>query len=246
MRYLLPPGLASGVGRRASAVARQTAIFGLIALAVLAVCAHSVASPASATSSLPASQALPTTPPQWNYGGAIADLDGDGRTDLVTVTSKSWGSNARRYQVNLHLSARADTSSFSVSAEGGGLRIVPRDVDGDGDLDLVITSARSLAPVGVWINDGHGGFAQGDASSYSRSIWTEGPGISAGDTQRIFPAICTQSGWSWLGRSRAFRFWGELPIERLWLCHASNNFPEVTVSRPRSRAPPCSLPPQTN
>jgi hypothetical protein len=226
-------------------VAKQTAIFRLIALALWAVCALSVASPASATS-LSASQSLTTTPPSWNYGGAIADLDGDGRNDLATVTSKSWGPITFRYKVELALSSRVGPSSFSVSAEEGGLRIIPRDVDGDGDLDLVITSARSFVPVGVWINDGHGGFTQGDATAYSRSIWTECPGISSGNTPRIFPAIATQSCWSWLDVSKGFRFWSELPIKRLRLCPATSKFHEVALSQPRTRAPPCSLTRQTN
>lgn len=228
-------------------MAKQTTVLRLIALALWAASALSVASPVLAASALPPSQSLTTTPPLWNYGGAIADLDGDGRSDLAIVTSKSWGPKTFRYKVELALSSGVGPSSFSVFAEEGGLRILPRDVDGDGDLDLVIISARSFAPVGVWINDGHGGFTQGDETTYSRSIWTEVPGISSGNNrQGIFPAIATQSSWSWLDFSKGFRFWSELPVERLRLCHATSNFPYVTLSQPRTRAPPGSLTRPTN
>jgi hypothetical protein len=162
------------------------------------------------------------------------------------VTSKSWGPNAFRYKIELTLSSRVGPSSFTVSAEEGGLRIIPRDVDGDGDLDLVITSARSFTPVGVWINDGHGGFTQGDATAYSRSFWTEGPGIDSGNMPRIFAAITNPSSWSWLNFSKGFRLGGELPAERARLYHATSNLPEVAAGQPQTRAPPYSLTRQTN
>jgi hypothetical protein len=56
---------------------------------------------------------------------------------------------------------------------GGGLHISARDVDGDHDLDLVITSTFGREPVGVWINDGHGRFTLGNADAYAKSIWQE-------------------------------------------------------------------------
>jgi hypothetical protein len=56
------------------------------------------------------------------------------------------------------------------------LLVIARDVDGTGDdLDLIIKSARSLAPVGVWINDHRGGFTKADPSLYASSIWFEVP-----------------------------------------------------------------------
>jgi hypothetical protein len=227
-------------------MAKQASNFRLIALALWAVWVISGTTPASAASSLQASQEIPSTSPWRDYGGAIADLDGDGRNDLATVRSNSGGPKTSRYQVELALSSGNSASSFSVSAEEGGLRIVPRDVDNDGDLDLVITSARSLTPVGVWINDGHGRFTRSDATAYPQSIWTQGPGISSSNTQRIFPAIAPQSSWSWFDASKGFRSWRELPIKRLQICRATTNFPEVSVSQPRTRAPPYSFLRQTS
>ena len=245
MRSFLEAALTCGVGRKASNLANHAARFRSIALALWAVWALSVASPAWATSPLSTAEWV-TTPLLRGYGNAIADLDGDGRLDLATVTLKSRGPNTFRYQVDLDLSSRIGPSSFSVSAGEGGLRIVPRDVDGDGDLDLVITNARSLVPVGVWINDGHGGFTEGNPTAYPGSIWTEDSGMSTRDTQGIFPATVPQSRWLWLDFSKGFRFRSELPIEPLRLCHAISNFPEVAVGQPRTRSPPCSLPPQTS
>ena len=57
-----------------------------------------------------------------------------------------------------------------------GLLVTARDVDGIGnDLDLIIKSAKSFTPIGVWINNHHGGFTKADASVYAPSIWSDGP-----------------------------------------------------------------------
>jgi hypothetical protein len=240
MRSPLSSGRAFRSGRSVSSLAGLSVGFGATAFALWAAWALVVGSPVSATPSFPASPLLTSSFP--DYGDAVADLDGDGRPDLATVRSRRWGANASRYQVELTLSAGGGPSSFSVSAEAGGLRIIPRDVDGDGDLDLVITSTRSLAPVGVWINDGHGIFTRGDPTAYAQSIWTEGPGIFSHHSQRTFSAIAPQWRWPWLDFSKAFRFRSELPIARLRFFSETSSLPEVAISQPRTRSPPFSLP----
>jgi len=240
MRSLLQAGLAFGVGGRPSTVTKQSAHFRWIALTLWALWAFSTTCPASATPTLSASQLL-TTPPLWDYGGAIADLDGDGRPDFAIVRSESWGPNAFQYRIELALTTRVGPSSFTISAEEGGVRIVPRDVDGDGDLDLVITSAWSLAPVGVWINDGHGRFTQGDPTAYPRSIWTEGAGISSDTPRETLQAAVPQSCRSWLVFSNGSHFRDELVFKRLPPLLAASNPPWVAVSQPQTRAPPRSL-----
>ena len=46
-----------------------------------------------------------------------------------------------------------------------------RDIDGDHDLDLIVTNSYSNRPIGVWINDGHGVFTQAEQSAYAASLW---------------------------------------------------------------------------
>jgi len=120
--------------------------------------------------------------------GAVADLDGDNVPDLAIVSAKGRGPKGFQYQLELHLSARPALSSLSITARERGLRIVARDVDGDGDLDLVITSALSLAPVEVWINDGHGRFTKGNPAAYPSSIWGEGLVIFSETAERAMEA----------------------------------------------------------
>jgi len=132
--------------------------------------------------SIAASQAPPLSSRSfnfWDQGGAVADLDGDGLPDVVLVRQEGEGREGIRYRIDFQLSANTNANYIRVYGDLGGLRIEPRDVDADGDLDLVITAAWSAAPVGVWINDGHGNFRQGDISAYPSSLWTDSASVSS-------------------------------------------------------------------
>jgi hypothetical protein len=110
----------------------------------------------------------------------VANRNGGHRLDIVIVEPEGWEPAGFRYRVVLDSTTRGVTSALDLTAEEGGLRVIARDVDGTGDdLDLIIKSARSLAPVGVWLNDHRGGFTRVDPSAYAPSIWSEGPLILA-------------------------------------------------------------------
>jgi hypothetical protein len=117
----------------------------------------------------------------------LARLDKDSRLD--TAISRVEGRNAEGYlyRIDLTLSSGARVGSFIVAVDSRwGINITPRDVDGDHDLDLVITTRFSRQPVGVWINDGNGTFAEGDPDDYSDSIWLEDSSVSAGNPVDLF------------------------------------------------------------
>ena len=130
-----------------------------------------------------------TLPAYWDQDGVIADLDGDGRPDWAFVRQTGWGAAGVLYRIDLHLSTKLSASCIRVSGQRGGLKIMPRDVDADGDLDLVIAGAWSLGPLGVWINNGHGEFTGGDLTAYPKltraanaalSTYGRPPSLSAG------------------------------------------------------------------
>jgi hypothetical protein len=108
------------------------------------------------------------------YGsGTLADLDGDRRADFAFSSPQGVVNGAYRYRVDVYLATGSGTTFDVDSKASGGLHISARDVDGDHDLDLVITSQFGHEPVGVWINDGHGQFTQDHAGAYAEGIWQE-------------------------------------------------------------------------
>lgn len=136
-------------------------------LLLLAVCG--VAAPAfaaTATHSAVATRLLRPGVP------AVADLDGDHLPDVASGINTGHTPAGYSYRVDLDLSGHTNQNSFSVlSEEPNGLNIEAIDIDGDHDLDLVITGRLSLRPIGVWINDGTGSFTPGDLGQYVLVAW---------------------------------------------------------------------------
>jgi len=65
------------------------------------------------------------------------------------------------YRVQLQLSADASSRWFSVFHNNAlGLRITDIDIDGDYDVDLIISDRFVRQPIGIWLNDGKGNFVK--------------------------------------------------------------------------------------
>src|SRR5436190_8312183 len=107
---------------------------------------------------------------------AISDFDNDLRPDVATAAEHT--SRAGHYKVQVRLTATSESQSFELYARAGGLKLYPQDVDGDHDVDLVISTIHGER-VGVWLNDGHGRFSQGVSSDYPEWIWHERPDLRA-------------------------------------------------------------------
>jgi hypothetical protein len=154
--------------------ARANAAFGLFGLAglFLAVPVAAQALPGGKWEGAPAQTSDSALAIRGTAG--VADFDGDSRTDIAFARPRGLVNGVYHYQIEVLLSAQQRTT-FEVESgpAGGGLQITARDIDGDRDLDLVITMEFSGKRVGVWINDGHGGFTPGDAAIYPDSIWQE-------------------------------------------------------------------------
>jgi len=103
-------------------------------------------------------------------GGAhfvFADLDGDRKPDMALVEMQSQRSADANYSIHVKLSAGAE-SAIGVDGPLGGLRLVARDVNGDDNLDLVVTSNLDANFIEVLLNDGHGNFRIATPEEFSR------------------------------------------------------------------------------
>jgi hypothetical protein len=109
-------------------------------------------------------------------GSTDSEFDGNHLSDLVMVEPKGRGPQGFRFQIVLDSPTRGAENSLDLAGNAAGLLVSARDVDGIGnDLDLIIKSANSFTPIGIWINNHHGGFIKVDASVYAPSIWSDPP-----------------------------------------------------------------------
>jgi hypothetical protein len=108
--------------------------------------------------------------PSFPASAVIADLDGDGLADFTAVDKKLLGGRTHLYRVAVHLSSHSD-SAIDLKSQAFGLHIVLLDIDRDHDLDFVLTTPFGQEPIGIWINDGHGAFSQGNPAFYPKFIW---------------------------------------------------------------------------
>jgi hypothetical protein len=173
-----------------------------------------------------------------NQGCAIADFDGDGRPDLAVAKLAGWGPGGFQYRIDVDLTSRAGRSSFSVFAQRGGLRIIPRDVNGDWELDLIITSAWSFTPIGVWINDGHGGFVRSAPGLPLRPGWDEGFSVLSDPSGEVFLATVPGVSRSWFDYSKAPGLYQEILIKLLIPQSGNVRLPNGSPRRSLTRGPP--------
>ncbi|NHK26760.1 VCBS repeat-containing protein [Parvularcula flava] len=89
-------------------------------------------------------------------GLGMADFDGDGDTDMAVINGRHWpGQDVVMFNNGAgRFPAAADAGAMRTTGYGAS----PADVDGDGDIDLVI--ARDLLSPAVYLNDGTGDLGQ--------------------------------------------------------------------------------------
>lgn len=100
---------------------------------------------------------------------AIADFDGDRQPDLAFIRVMHGGSFSSQYSVDFNFSS-GHKPAICFVAPSGGLRITPRDVNGDKFADLVITSILDSQFVAIFLNDGKGNFVPAEPSDFPGAV----------------------------------------------------------------------------
>lgn len=126
----------------------------LLAVLVISAAAHAVV-----RSVVDASPFSPYTSPSLSRH-ASGDFDGDGRPDVARIQDES------SRQISVWLSGNASP----VQLDAAVTMLVDGDVDDDGDLDLVATTANN--DVLIWLNDGHGRFTR-EEPTHQRGLSSE-------------------------------------------------------------------------
>lgn len=134
-------------------------------LAQSAIFAFALSAPLLAGVRPPAVLLPPIPGPVSSSSWTIGDFDGDGRLDLLTAFSSPAGPSGSHVIEFRSGAFPGVEASFRISSPTAALSLAAWDIDGDDDLDLVVTSALFHRPIGVWINDGRGGFTQGSLAS---------------------------------------------------------------------------------
>jgi hypothetical protein len=100
-------------------------------------------------------------------GGLLADLDGDHEPDLAGSQRLARTTDGYFYEVRLFLSSDT-TTSFRVFHDNAlGLKIIGLDIDGDHDVDLIISDRFFRHYIGIWLNDGKGRFVKSVPGQFS-------------------------------------------------------------------------------
>jgi hypothetical protein len=112
------------------------------------------------------SDRLPRKPYLDNHF-VFADLDGDQKPDLALVETQSQHSTRTNYSIRVKLSHGVE-SAINVKGPIGGLRVAARDVNGDDNVDLIVTSSLDGALIEILLNDGRGNFSVAAPGEFSQ------------------------------------------------------------------------------
>ncbi len=116
---------------------------------------------------------------------AMADFTGDTNPDLATVELERLDRSSARYWIEIRLT-EGGHQILKLRAPLGGLLVTPKDVTGDGNLDLVVRSSKSRVLVAVFLNDGNGHFSRVDLSPFANALH-DGPSRFGFTAQQRYP-----------------------------------------------------------
>ncbi len=100
---------------------------------------------------------------------AIADLDSDNRPDGALLVDSGQFRGTHNFNIELHFAGRSNAGISFQSSEPA-LSVAARDIDHDGDIDLVVEQAFTHERLQIWLNDGHGNFSKGRMEDFPSDV----------------------------------------------------------------------------
>jgi hypothetical protein len=97
---------------------------------------------------------------------AAADFDGDKSVDLARVSVRRAGDSVLASGVDLFAFCKNSVPPIFGSFPQVGLVLSARDIDADHDQDLVLRDRFAGEALGVWLNDGMGGFSETEPADF--------------------------------------------------------------------------------
>jgi hypothetical protein len=112
---------------------------------------------------------LGTAAGPFGWSTAIGDFNTDGTPDVAIAdrVSRAMGGSAYRIQFSV---SGLEPKTFAFRSEQDALTVRVSDIDHDNDLDVVVIAALSHEIVGVWLNDGRGGFEAADVRQFASEV----------------------------------------------------------------------------
>jgi FG-GAP-like repeat len=226
-------------GHKATAPARRCLRIPFLAFTLANICS-------AATGRVLSAPPLPL-PSLQHVVWAVADFDGDSRPDMAITKMEAQGAGYVYWlELDLSTSRTGDSArqhpGFPVVASSMfGLHLTPRDVDGDHDLDIVVTMGFARQPVAVWINDGQGGFEEGDLAAYPALSCLEEFSLSPQSRPESTRVLYDQSRRSWFGLAVSGLLQPNVLSDRGPVPQPGSLISRLPTDRRSARAPPSVL-----
>jgi hypothetical protein len=121
------------------------------------------------------------------WSSAAANLDSDDKIDFAIADRTGRSAEGYNYRLQLALS-HENSQVFHFHSTDSALNLSIIDLDDDADLDVVLTHALSGEIAGVWLNNGRGGFHEGNTADFRGMQVKLGGGVSVA-SESIPPAV---------------------------------------------------------
>jgi hypothetical protein len=184
-----------------------------------------------------ASLAEPMGPAFWpDRRVVIANFDGDKQLDAAVLVRSDAPGRSHVHRIELHLTEHNNTSITFASTDTS-LQLQAFDIDHDGDIDIMVERKFSHERVGVWLNDGHGGFQEGRIADYPAAVDTRVEVKTPSQGSDFFADLSGQRGFDLAVLARN-SLSGYEPSTRERVTSPSSGFLSCPLTASPSRAPP--------